>query len=247
MNPADAFSLVYEHPPRQGPGSPDTTARALWLVPELPARPRILDLGCGSGGQTLTLADLLPDAQITAMDERASLLQRLERDAHQQGVADRITVVEGDFARPPDGPWDLVWSEGAAYALGFERAVQTWSALLVPGGSLALSEVVWTTSDPAPEIRDFWADEYSAMASLGAREQALREAGLTLMESFRFPESDWWDRYYQPLADHVASLRDEASPVLAEVLDMADREVDMRRRHADAYAYSFLVGHLAQD
>ena len=40
---------------KQGPGSDESTRRALALVPELPLAPKILDLGCGPGRQSLVL------------------------------------------------------------------------------------------------------------------------------------------------------------------------------------------------
>ena len=42
--------------PQQGPGSDASTLRALRMLGELPDAPRVLDLGCGPGRQTLALA-----------------------------------------------------------------------------------------------------------------------------------------------------------------------------------------------
>ncbi|HEX8823356.1 MAG TPA: class I SAM-dependent methyltransferase, partial [Archangium sp.] len=54
---ADAFFLLHTDLPREGPGSDDCTREALRrLRPWLPASPRVLDLGCGPGKQTLVLA-----------------------------------------------------------------------------------------------------------------------------------------------------------------------------------------------
>ena len=41
---------------RQGPGSPDVTLKALSFVDNLTDKSLIADLGCGTGGQTMTLA-----------------------------------------------------------------------------------------------------------------------------------------------------------------------------------------------
>ena len=116
----DAFWRVMDPGlPRQGPGSRESTSRALWMIPTLPARPRVLDLGCGSGPQTLVLAQLLPDASITAIDSHGPFVDELRRRAEASGVADRVTGVQGDFITDlPQGPWDLIWSEGAAYFSG---------------------------------------------------------------------------------------------------------------------------------
>ncbi len=41
---------------RQGPGSPEVTLKALSFIDHLTDHSRIADLGCGTGGQTMTLA-----------------------------------------------------------------------------------------------------------------------------------------------------------------------------------------------
>ena len=40
---------------RQGPGSPEVTLKALSFIENLNDIAQVLDLGCGSGGQTMTL------------------------------------------------------------------------------------------------------------------------------------------------------------------------------------------------
>ncbi|TVR46670.1 MAG: methyltransferase domain-containing protein, partial [Planctomycetota bacterium] len=52
---------------RQGPGSPAMTIKALGFIEGLSESSRILDLGCGSGGQTRVLAQHAP-GQITGID-----------------------------------------------------------------------------------------------------------------------------------------------------------------------------------
>ncbi|MDZ4700204.1 MAG: class I SAM-dependent methyltransferase [Rhodothermales bacterium] len=68
---------VFESLPRQGPGNRVSAEKALGLCRELPASPSILDLGCGSGGQTLHLADLSPGS-ILAIDSHAPGIERLQ-------------------------------------------------------------------------------------------------------------------------------------------------------------------------
>ena len=59
----DYFSLLQ----RQGPGSPEATVKALDVVKGLDEDSLIVDLGCGSGGQTMTLAQHTP-GKITGVD-----------------------------------------------------------------------------------------------------------------------------------------------------------------------------------
>ena len=50
------FFELFGDLPRQGPGCGEATLRALELLKDLPPQPKVLDIGCGSGMQTLILA-----------------------------------------------------------------------------------------------------------------------------------------------------------------------------------------------
>ncbi|NVM05200.1 MAG: SAM-dependent methyltransferase, partial [Candidatus Helarchaeota archaeon] len=44
--------------PREGPGSNEFTRKAFLMLKNLPQEPKILDIGCGSGMQTIEIAKL---------------------------------------------------------------------------------------------------------------------------------------------------------------------------------------------
>ena len=57
------FKLICEYfssLERQGPGSPEVTAKAFSFIDPLKDESRIADIGCGTGGQTMELANLTP-------------------------------------------------------------------------------------------------------------------------------------------------------------------------------------------
>ncbi len=45
-----------------------------------------------------------------------------------------------------DEEFDIIWSEGAIYNIGFERGVKDWSRYLKVGGLLVVSEITWITA-----------------------------------------------------------------------------------------------------
>ena len=239
-----AFFAVHNDMPREGPGDRASVVEALRLAGPLPARPNVLDLACGPGGQTLDLAELLPDARITALDGYRPFLEQLEVRAQAAGVLDRISIEHGDMGRLPYPPqsFDLIWCEGAAYIVGFASALAAWKPLLKPGGVLALTEPVWLTDDPPDAVAACWA-EYPAMEDVASARRRALVHGYDLAGDFVLTDAAWWTHYYGPLEARLdaaaARLAGDvvAEAVLAEIRD----EIECRRAYPGHYGYLFLV------
>ena len=74
-------------------------------------RPRIVDVGAGSGAIAVALAAKLPAAQITATEISASALTVARENAKRNGVAERVRFLEGDLLAPVAGErFDLIVS-----------------------------------------------------------------------------------------------------------------------------------------
>lgn len=162
------FWDIHSGLPREGPGNREATARALRLAAPLPKNPRVLDIACGPGMQTLDLAQLQTDATIVALDRHWPFTKETNRRATSYGLAGRIKAAAADMrALPfPSAVFDLIWCEGAAYMVGLESALEHWRPMLRPGGKLAVSEPVWLRSDPPDEVRGFWLDGYPGMRTI---------------------------------------------------------------------------------
>lgn len=73
--------------------------RVLELAAEF-ERPRIVDVGTGSGAIAVTLAKHLPQAALTAVDLSPRALAVARANAERNQVAERIRFVEGDLLAP---------------------------------------------------------------------------------------------------------------------------------------------------
>lgn len=240
----DLFFELFDGLPRQGPGDPASTRRALGLLPPLGPRARVLDVGCGTGGATLPLARHTA-ARLTALDRHGPFVLELRRQARAAGLADRLQAVVGDMARIGfrSGSFDAVWCEGAAYVLGIEPALRAWRELLRPGGHVALTDSCWLAPDRPPECAAFWQSEYPAMTDVAGVLAAAGRAGYSLVGHFTLPDAAWWSDYYDPLGRNLAAFaaRHAGQPEALELAASVGREIDARRRFAPWYGYVFFV------
>jgi ubiquinone/menaquinone biosynthesis C-methylase UbiE len=77
MEMPQIFYEVHSNLPGEGPGDNESTGRAFKSLKNLPANPRILDIGCGPGMQTIELAKL-SGGQIEALDSHQAFLDQLD-------------------------------------------------------------------------------------------------------------------------------------------------------------------------
>ncbi|HJE58703.1 MAG TPA: class I SAM-dependent methyltransferase [Nocardiopsis listeri] len=232
-----AALALHEGQERQGPGSRATTELLLDLAAPLPERPRVLDLGSGTGAATLVLARI-EGARVTAVDVYTPFLEQLRAAAETEGVADRVDVRHGSMADLddlPDGSFDLIWSEGAAYNIGFGAALASWRRLLSPEGVLVVTECGWITDEPSAEARAYWDAAYP-LRSTGENVDQATAAGYTVTATYLLPASDWVETYYAPL-DRRAEQTDPDDPHAAAAAEDLRREYRLYREHGHEYGY----------
>jgi SAM-dependent methyltransferase len=239
------FFTIFEELPRQGPGLDEYTARAFHMIPDLPTDARILDIGCGSGMQTLMLARLCPGATIIATDIHQPFLDDVDERAREAGLDGRITTLQAsmDDLSFPEESFDLIWAEGSAFVMGVREALSSWKRLLKPGGYLAFSDLVWFTHTPTQECREYFEAQYPAMVHEEDVRKMIRDAGYTILGTIRLPDAAWWDHYYIPLSRRLEILKkqypddQEKQAVFASI----DEEIEVFRTHSREYGYSFFV------
>ncbi len=198
----------------------------------------VVDLGCGEGALTASLADRWPRAEVVGVDSSAEMLAAAARHAEPG----RVTFAQADVRDwRPEAPVDVLVSNAVLHWVpGHADLLRRWATELGPGGELAV-QVPGNFRAPTHALLTELcrSPRWSArVAALGPHPDAVLEpAGYLDVLASAGLEADVWETTYQ----HVLSGPDPVlgwvrstvlRPVLA-ALDEAEVE-DLTKAYAAA-------------
>jgi trans-aconitate methyltransferase len=224
-----AFFQLYSDVPRAGPGEPDDVRWGL-ATAGAPQGARILDAGCGPGGDIATLLEH-PDAQVTAVDSHSGFIEAI-RARHPQ-----ITAFTGDMATA-EGPFDFIWCAGALYFLGLSSGLAAFLPRLANTGAIAFSEPCLFTETPSDDATAFW-EGYPARSESRLRED-VEGAGYRILATRRLSDAAW-EAYYTPLLARAAAFRPHADADLRAVIAAAEAEAALWQRVKGETGYLLIL------
>jgi SAM-dependent methyltransferase len=230
---------------RQGPGSPEVTIKALSFIDNLTNESRIADLGCGTGGQTMVLAQHAP-GHITGIDLFPTFIDLFNLNADKQNLRDRVEGVVGsmDNLLFREEELDLIWSEGAIYNIGFEKGLKEWRKFLKKGGYIAVSEASWFTEERPAEIHQFWVDAYPEIDTIPNKVAQMQKAGYIPVATFILPESCWTDNFFSPqvIVQDTFLKKYPDNTTAEEFIKYARLEAQLYSKYKEYYGYVFYIG-----
>ena len=236
---------LHKNSERQGPGSENDTLKALDFL-HLPTDKnlKVADIGCGSGGQTISLAKNL-NGQITAVDLFPEFLNELQEKSQKLGLTEKILTIEKSMDDLPfkKNEFDIIWSEGAIYNIGFENGINQWKDYLKVDGYLAVSEITWITQSRPNEIEKFWESEYPEIDTASNKIKQLENNGYTLVGYFYLNQDSWIENYYKPMQGRFDTFlnRNGNSELARKVVEDNQAEIDLYRKFKDYFSYGFYV------
>jgi ubiquinone/menaquinone biosynthesis C-methylase UbiE len=240
----EIFWEIHSGLPREGPGGNLSTRRAYLMLKELPKNPRILDVGCGPGMQTIELAKL-SNGQIDALDNHQPFLDQLEINIKKEALGNKIKTVSGDMFNLPydDGTFDLIWSEGSIFIIGFERGLHDWELLLNNKGYLVVSELSWLLDNVPSEVNKYLKYLYPAIQTIKGNLNIAKKVGYQIVGFFVLPSESWWTDYYEPIMAKLPSLKEKYKNDKEKLQHIAyhENEIEMFRKYSDYYGYVFYV------
>ena len=198
------------------------TKEAFDMLP-LIEKPRILDIGCGSGVPTLELAGLC-SGHITGLDIDQVMLERLERKICEKVLQGRVrtlkcSLLDMDF---PDESFDIIWAEGSISVIGFERGLKEWRRFIKINGFLVV---------------------HDDLGDLAKKLQLATDSGYEVLDYFILNEDIWWDEYYAPLEKIITQRRAEyaGNPEILSEFKSDEVEIDMYKKDPARFRSVFFI------
>ena len=245
MDDLSLLADLYKRQKRLGPGDEAETRKAMALADLQNSEPlRIADIGCGTGASTLQLAQSL-NAEITAVDFLPEFIEALNKNTEAAGLAEKINTLVCSMEQLPfaEEEYDVLWSEGAIYNMGFEKGLKEWRRFLKPGGILAVSEITWITNTRPAELQQYWQAEYPEIATASEKIKVLEESGYSPIGYFVLPESCWLENYYRPLQDSFPDFlsRHKDDEGAASIIEATMEEIALYKKYSRYYSYGMYV------
>lgn len=239
------FNLICEYfssTERQGPGSRETTLRALDMIGPIESDATIADLGCGTGSSALILAEQT-EAQIVAVDIFDTFLQKVQQKANDKrlDVSTLNSPMESlPFAREE---LDLIWCEGAIYNIGIDRALTLWRDLLKDGGHIAFTDASWLCDERTREIENFWQEAYPQMGSIESNLKLIESKGYRIKGWFVLPDECWTTNFYEPqrAAQKIFLDKHKGNPTAEMLVENQRYEAEMYAQYGCSYGYVFYI------
>lgn len=248
MSDSDPINLLFGGMEKLGPGDNVHTLQVLRRLPSQDFRV-IVDAGCGSGRQTLALARAIA-RPVHAVDSHQPFLNDLLQRAAAHKMRQLVQTHCMDMKDIPEAfpEIDLLWSEGAAYNIGFANALSLWAPAIVPGGFAVVSELSWLREHEAVPgaVRDFFRTGYPNMHSVQENAALAARAGFKLLGTHTLPREAWVDGYYDILGPRAKALLDHADPSVREFAAETVREITVFEQSEDCYGYVFFLLQRAQ-
>jgi len=198
------------------------TRKAIKMLPKF-KNPHILDVGCGSGVPTIELAKI-SDGYVIGIDINESSLNLLQRKIKEMGLNNRVSVIKGSLLNMnfPEESFDIIWTEGSIFVIGFENGIKKWRRFLKPNGFLVIHD----------ENKD-------KTKKLGL----ITKYGYTLIAQFEISDNLWWREYFIPLEQLIQELRHKYpnDSDLSNELNKDQVEIDKCKSNSTVTSSFFII------
>ncbi|MGQ0794345.1 MAG: SAM-dependent methyltransferase [Deltaproteobacteria bacterium] len=239
MSIYDPIGILFGGMEKLGPGDNAHTLRALRLLPKGQFNV-VVDAGCGAGRQTLALAKELC-VPIDAVDSYKPFLSDLSRRAAEAGVHSLVRTHCMDMKDIPSifRGIELLWSEGAAYNIGFANALCTWAPAIASNGFAVVSELCWLKPQAPAAATEFFSACYPDMRSIEQNLTIAEDAGFRVLATHTLPKEAWVEGYYDILERRAKALITHPDSSVRDFAAETIKEIEIFAISDESYGYVF--------
>ena len=198
------------------------TRKAFKFLPKF-KNPHILDIGCGTGVPTIELAKI-SDGHVIGIDIDVTSLKLLQRKTKETELNNRVSVIKDSILTMdfPQESFDIIWSEGSIFVIGFENGIKKWRRFLKPNGFLV--------------IHDENKDKTKKLA-------LITKYGYALIAQFEISDNLWWFEYFTPLEQLIQEFRHKypSDSELINELNKDQIEIDKCRLNCTVISSFFVI------
>lgn len=230
---------------RQGPGSLEVVEKALNFIEPLNHLSKIADLGCGTGGQSIILANYL-SGTIVGLDMFPKFIDKFNENIKAHNLQNRVSGIVGFMENLPfeKNSLDLIWSEGAIDNIGFENGLSHWYNFLKKDGFVAVTCPSWLTDEYPNEVDKFWREAGSQLNSVSNNIEIMEKCGYKFISAFTLPEECWTENYFIPRELEIKKLSKKYlnNETLIKYAEQNQYEVELFSKYKKYYGYVFYIG-----
>jgi SAM-dependent methyltransferase len=138
--------------------------------------------------------------------------------------------------------FDIIWSEGALYFMGFQNGLKKCYQLLKKGGYLAVTEGVMLKSNAPANAKKFW-EEYPDVKDIKGNINLIKQEHLDLIAHFTLPIFSWTEQYYAPIEKRLPELKKkyQGNTTALQVFAMSEKEIETYKKNSDYVGYEFFI------
>jgi cyclopropane fatty-acyl-phospholipid synthase-like methyltransferase len=194
--------------------------RSYFEMLKLHAGSHVLEVGCGSGGCAVYMAEKT-GARVTGVDINESGIRNGRRLAEEKGLGSRVQFEQVDATQPlpfEDKAFDAVFSNDAVcHIAGRLNLFRQWRRVLKPAGRVLFTDALIITGMLTnEELATRASIGYYLFPPAGENERLIREAGLELLQAENVTEgvvriSQRWMEARARLSADLAQIEGEAN------------------------------------
>jgi serine/threonine-protein kinase HipA len=243
MNPApEQKNAPFGKAKKLAPGSDADTLKVLAMLPDTNSFQVIVDAGCGTGRQTIALARQL-NSTVHAVDLSEAWLNHLSQQAENLGIEHLVKTHCMDMADIPQTfpQIDLLWSECAAYHIGFANALKSWFPAIRAGGYAVVSELSWLRDTIPAEAQEYLQSSYPDIRNTDQNISIAQDIGYKVIATPVLSKAAWIEDYYETLVPLARSLLNHDEKSVRDFAAETLKGVWIFDHFGDSYGYVFYV------